>query len=191
MRKNTFPKTFFALVISTAAIGTATCFAQKSTSVAHVRTIVRSLFDPAKLSTLQPRSASDRIDKAMYWLNASGDPATVMAGVVADIGWSGTPKGALLVARTLANLEALDRFGCLTPENLELLRRGRAPTITTGPYRGEIVELDHIVPVAHAPQWSNVIANHQYLPRSVNRSKGDTMGPAELAHKRILIESGF
>jgi len=155
------------------------------------RAIVRSLFDPAKLAKLAPRSASDRIDKAMYWLHLCEDPATVMAGVVADLGWTGTRKGDLLIERSLDNLDRLARLGCLTPENLDLLRRGRAPTITLGPYAGEIVELDHIVPVAHAPHWSNVIANHQYLPRSVNRSKGDSMGPAELAHERALVEAGF
>ena len=159
--------------------------------LAETRLIVRSLLDPAKLSTLRPRSASDRIDKAMYWLHASPDPAAVMAAVVADYGWTDTPKGELLAERILGNLAILESLGCLTPENLELLRRGRAPTITLGPFAGEIVELDHIVPVAHAPHWSNLVPNHRYLPQSENRSKGDQMGPREIEYERVLISAGF
>lgn len=156
-----------------------------------IREIVRSLLDPAKLESLRPRSASDRIDKVMYWLSQTPDPGAVMAAVVGDIGWAGTSKGDLLVNGILRNLETLKSFGCLTPENLELLRRGGAPTITQGEYAGQIVELDHIVPVAHAPHWSNVISNHQYLPKTLNRSKGDKMGEVEFEFERILKDAGF
>lgn len=114
-----------------------------------------------------------------------------MAAVVESYGWKGTAKGDLLSWSILRNLAILKDLGCLTPENLEQLRRGRAPTITIGPYAGEIVELDHIVPVAHAPHWSNVIPNHQYLPRTLNRQKGDRMGPVEIAHEERLKAAGF
>lgn len=157
----------------------------------EARFIVRNLLDPAKLATLRPRAASDRIDKAMYWLYSSPDPAAVIAQVSLDYGWSGTPKGELLEKQILRNLAALEALGCLTPENLEALRRGRAPRITQGPYAGEIVELDHIVPVAHAPQWSNLIPNHQYLPQSVNRAKSDRMTSREIEFERILKAAGF
>jgi hypothetical protein len=153
--------------------------------------ILQSLLDPEKLATLKPRSASDRIDKAMYWLHQSENPAAVMAAVVESYGWTGTAKGDLLSWSILRNLTILKDLGCLTHENLEQLRRGRAPTITIGPYAGEVVELDHIVPVAHAPHWSNVIANHQYLPRTLNRQKGDRMGPLEIAHEERLKAAGF
>jgi hypothetical protein len=157
----------------------------------ETRLIVRSLLDPAKLATLRPRSASDRIDKAMYWLHLSPDPAAVMAAVVSDYGWTGTAKGELLTWRILENLAILETLGCLTPDNLELLRRGRAPTITRGPYAGQIVELDHIVPVQHAPHWSNLIPNHQYLPQSLNRAKSNRMTSKEFEFERILKAAGF
>lgn len=178
------------LIIAT-SIGCWPLRSAEPVSEEQTRFILHSLFDPAKLATLKPRSASDRIDKAMYWLRQAPDPAAVMAAVVDRYGWTGTAKGELLVQAVLRNLAILEELGCLTPENLELLRRGRAPMITKGPYAGEIVELDHIVPVAHAPHWSNVIANHQYLPKSLNRQKSDRMGPAELAYEQRLKAAGY
>lgn len=49
----------------------------------------------------------------MFWLHASHDPAMVMASVVSDFGWTGTPKGELLPRTVLQNLATLDALGCV------------------------------------------------------------------------------
>ena len=45
-----------------------------------------------------------------------------------------------------------------------------------GPYAGEPAEVDHIIPIAVAPELGREIANLEILPRTLNRRKGATMG---------------
>ncbi len=75
------------------------------------------------------------------------------ASIIDATGHARTPRGQLAKEALLRNLTILERLGCLTPDNLAKLRRGRAPTITRGPYAGEQAEVDHIVPVSKAPRF--------------------------------------
>lgn len=97
-----------------------------------------------------------------------------------------TPRGQLAKESLLRNLTILERLGCLTEANLAKLRRGRAPTITRGPYTGEIAEVDHIVPVSKALQFENWIGNLEFMPRTLNRRKSDKMGDRQEAMMRKL-----
>ena len=49
--------------------------------------------------------------------------------------------------------------------------RGKAALITKGSYLGQVVEIDHIVPVARHPQFANELANLQLMPGMQNRAK--------------------
>lgn len=56
--------------------------------------------------------------------------------------------------------------------NMHRMNSGQAPKINAGPYKDEIVEWDHRVPVRQAPELAHSIANRQLLPKSANRAKG-------------------
>ena len=98
------------------------------------------------------------------------------ASIIDATGHVRTPRGQLAKESLLRNLTILERLGCLTPDNLAKLRRGRAPTITRGPYAGEQAEVDHIAPVSKAPRFENWIGNLELMPRTLNRRKSDKMG---------------
>ncbi len=62
------------------------------------------------------------------------------------------------------------------------MRRGRSPTITRGPYAGDQLSVDHIVPFAVAPQLDHVTVNLELMPLRMNQAKGDAMGERQRAH---------
>ena len=100
-----------------------------------------------------------------------------------------TPRGQLAKKSLLRNLTILERLGCLTEANLAKLRRGRAPTITRGPYTGEIAEVDHIVPVSKAPRFENWGGNLEFMPMTLNRRKSDKMGERQRSHLARLLDT--
>ncbi len=147
------------------------------------------LIDPTKLATLGDRGANPRIQKAVAILcaakQAGTDPARVAADAVTRIGWSGTEKGRLTAEALVRNLTIAERLGAVTPADIEAMKRGRSPTVRTGPYAEQILSVDHIIPRSVAPELDNVIANLELMPLSVNQRKGDavTSRQADLARK--------
>ena len=154
-----------------------------------------SLTDPAKLATLtSERAANPRLLKCVYWLadaRARGlDPAKVISDAQTTTG--DTPAHAALVRDALLrNLKIADGLGLLTADNLALLRRGRSPTVTRGPYADEPAEVDHILPLSVAPEVGNEIANLELMPRTINRRKGAKIGPRQLAIAKELAALGL
>ena len=104
---------------------------------------------------------------------------------------AGTPRAPLVKASLLRNLDIADKLGVLTPDNLALIRRGHSPIITRGPYAGEPAEVDHIIPLAIAPEVDKEIANLELLPRSLNRRKGATVGDRQLDYARRFRAAGL
>jgi hypothetical protein len=80
----------------------------------------------------------------------------------------------------IRNLVISERLGLLTPENLESMKRGKSPSVTLGPYAGEIAEVDHILPVAKFPQFAKQFWNLELMPKTLNRMKGDKVGQRQL-----------
>ena len=130
--------------------------------------------------------ANPRLRKACYWLHVAQVDGDTPASVVDATGHVRTPRGQLAKESLLRNLTILERLGCLTPDNLAKLRRGRAPTITRGPYAGEQAEVDHIVPVSKAARFENWIGNLEFMPRTLNRRKSDRIGDRQEAMMRKL-----
>ena len=95
-------------------------------------------------------------------------PADVIEQAQRANGSFGTPRALLVKASLMRNLKICDGLGLLTPENRQRLRHGQAPVVTRGPYRGEPVHVDHIVPLAHAWDVDNELANLELLPRTLN-----------------------
>ena len=143
-------------------------------------TQVAALIDPAKLATLKQRGANPRVLKvtAILWTakTTGKNPEAITNNAVVKIGWGGTEKGRLTAAAMLRNLTILERLGSNTPEDIDALRHGHAPTVRQGPYAGDIVSVDHIIPRAIAPELDNVIANLELMPLRVNQSKNDKIG---------------
>lgn len=157
-------------------------------------TAIAGLTDRAKLATLKSeRAANDRLLKCVAWLaeaKAAGRiPVEVIAEAQKRSGDSGA-RAALVRDALLRNLDIAEKLGCLTPENLALMKRGRSPQVTRGPYAGEPAEVDHVVPIAVMPELGNEIANLEMMPRTLNRRKGAKVGQRQLDYARRFMEAG-
>lgn len=155
---------------------------------------IRSLSDPTRLATLDKRGANPRVNKLVYWLETSRQKG-LDAGTAIDFaqtlnGVAGEPAE-LRRETLLRNLTIAERLGLLTPDNLDRLRRGNAPTVTLGPYAGEPTEVDHIVPVSLAPEIGNELANLELLPQTVNRRKSNRVGERQLSLAEQLHGAGL
>jgi hypothetical protein len=116
------------------------------------------------------------------------DPAKVADSAVELIGWGGTEKGRLTSA---------ERLGSTTPADQDDMRHGKTATVRNGPYVGEVLSVDHIIPRAVAPELDNVIANLELMPLSVNQKKNDKIGDRQISMAKafhgagLLSDAGF
>lgn len=155
---------------------------------------IAALIDPAKLSTLAPRGANPRVQKYVAQLfearQAGLDPVKCAAEAAAIVGMKG--DAAQLTADAMVrNLRIADQLGCFTIEGLTEMRRGRSPTVTRGPYAGDELSVDHIIPFAVMPQLDHVIANLELMPLRMNRSKGDRISERQRALASALRAAGL
>jgi hypothetical protein len=155
---------------------------------------VASLIGPTKLATLGPRGANSRVEKYVALLAAArADKAAskkVAARAVALVGMKGK-AASLTSAAMVRNLKIADELGCLDADGLRDMQRGQAPTVQKGPYRGQELSVDHIVPRAVAPELDNVIANLELLPLKLNEGKNDKVGARQLDLARKLKKAGL
>ena len=161
-----------------------------------VRTALVNLCDPAKIATLtSDRAANPRVRKITYWLEVARqqgrDPQTEMDKTMSAVGWGGTLKGDLTAAAMARNRTIAERLGCLDAEGMALLRRGNAPTINFGPYTGEKLTVDHIIPRAVSPSLDLVLANLELMPNSLNLRKGSKIGQRQIDLANKLLQAGL
>jgi hypothetical protein len=139
--------------------------------------ILASLTDPVKLDSLKgERAGNPRLRKICYWLHEAADPAGTIKRAQMLNGSYGSPRGQETATAMLRNVDILKRLGCFTEEGLAGLRRGNAPTITKGPYAGELAEVDHIIPRSVCPELDNRLYNLEFMPETLNRWKSDKVG---------------
>ena len=152
------------------------------------------LIDPAKLATLGKRGANPRIQKAVYWLSTAASnsvaPAQVIDTALKDVAMKGE-AAALTKQALLRNLDIASKLGCLDTEGLAAMRRGNAPTVRRGPYTGDKLSVDHIIPRAVCPELDNVIANLELMPLRMNESKNDKIGDRQLDLAKKLHAAGL
>lgn len=163
--------------------------------------LIKPLIDPINLSTLKERGANPRVQKvtAILWKakQAGQDPSKVAEKAVGLIGWGGTQKGELTASAMARNLTIAERLGATTPQDIEDMSRGKTAEVRKGPYIGQILSVDHIIPRSIAPELDNTIANLELMPLPLNISKGDkvTSRQADLAKKLnaagLLSENGL
>jgi hypothetical protein len=154
---------------------------------------VGNLSDPAKLATLGYRGANPRLNKIVYWLDDARrhylSPETTL-----DIALWGNRSGArspLVKESLLRNLKIADQLGLFANDNRARLRSGKAALVTSGPYQGEAVEIDHVVPISLAPELGNELANLEMLPQTLNRRKSNHVDERQMARAERFREAGL
>ncbi len=156
---------------------------------------IASLIEPAKLVTLGERGADQRVQKAVYWLAAArkeGEkPAKVLGHAVPLAGYKNTEAAKLTKDALLRNLHIAERLGCLNDLGLAEMKRGRAATVMRGPYKGDQLSVDHIIPRAVVPELDNVIANLELMPLRMNESKNDKVGDRQRDMAKKFYQAGL
>ncbi len=154
---------------------------------------IQSLSNPSKLASLGHRGANPRLNKIVYWLDDARRHYLAPETALSMALWMGysKPRAALTQETLLRNLKIADSLGLLTNENRDRLRHGRAAIITIGPYRGEAVEIDHIVPISLAPELGNELANLEMLPQTLNRQKSNRVGERQLTFAERFRAAGL
>jgi hypothetical protein len=155
---------------------------------------IASLIDRAKLATLGERDANPRVQKAVYWLATAQKegqkPATVVNQAVALAGY--TNAAATLTRNALLrNLDIAKKLGCLNDAGLAEMRRGNAATVTKGPYRGDQLSVDHIIPRSVVVELDNVIANLELMPMTANAKKKNKIGDRQRDMAKKFFQAGL
>jgi hypothetical protein len=152
------------------------------------------LVDPAKLATLGLRGANPRVLKCVYWLETGrknrADPRKVLDQALSSVKMHGA-AAELTKAALLRNLKIAGQLGCLRKQDLEEMRQGDAPIVRKGPYKGDTISVDHIIPVAVAPELDHVMANLELMPSRMNSSKNDTITSRQKALAKDLNKAGL
>ena len=129
------------------------------------------------------------MQKTVYWLATArkeGEgPAKVLDRAVVLAGYTNAAVAKLTKDALLRNLDIADKLGCLDDAGLAEMRRGKAPTVMKGPYKGDQLSVDHIIPRAVVPELDNVIANLELMPLRLNERKNAKIGSRQrdLANK--------
>ncbi|MDB4600743.1 hypothetical protein OAG97_03370 [Akkermansiaceae bacterium] len=158
--------------------------------------LLAPLIDPAKLDTLKgKRAATPRLRKACYWLQMA-HTAGFDIGEIIDQAHAQTgphePKRAKAQRESLIrNRLILERLGCVDEAGMIKLRKGNAPTITKGPYAGEIVTGDHIIPRSVCPELDNALYNLEMMPLTLNQKKSAKIGQRQIDLARRWNQDGL
>ncbi|MDA7930120.1 hypothetical protein N9B63_04715 [Akkermansiaceae bacterium] len=158
--------------------------------------IVAPLIDPAKLDSLKgKRAATPRLRKTCYWLEMARREGNDLEIVLDE---AHTLTGAHKAERVktqkdslIRNVTILERLGCLDEAGMIKLRKGNAPTITKGPYAGEIVTGDHIIPRSVTPELDNTLFNLEFMPLTLNQQKSAKIGQRQIDLARRWNKAGL
>jgi hypothetical protein len=154
--------------------------------------ILANLTDPAKIDTLTgKRAATPRLRKTCYWLHTTPNPAEAIKRAQIKNGSHGTARAQETASALLRNLTILERLGCLDDAGLDKLRRGNAPTITKGPYAGELATVDHIIPRSVIPELDNKLFNLEFMPDTLNQRKDAKIGDRQRQLARKWNDAGL
>jgi hypothetical protein len=158
--------------------------------------IVAPLIDPAKLDTLKgKRAATPRLRKACYWLEMAvrddQNPGEVIDAAHALTGPHRPERLKAQKDSLIRNVTILERLGCLDEAGMIKLRKGNAPTITKGPYAGEIVTGDHIIPRSVTPELDNTLFNLEFMPLTLNQRKSAKVGQRQIDLARRWHNAGL
>jgi hypothetical protein len=174
------------------------CFAElpKAHTATEVVQIIAPLTDPGKLDTLAgARAATPRLRKACYWLEVARsegvEPLAVIEAAQRRNGSHGTERAKAVAESLERNRTILERLGCLDAAGMAKLRTGKAPTVSLGPYKGEIATGDHIIPRSVCPELDNKLFNLEFMPETINQKKGAKVGQRQVQLARKWHGAGL
>jgi hypothetical protein len=130
----------------------------------------------------------------VYWLATArkqGEkPARVLDRAVSLAGYK--KAAARLTKDALRrNLDIAEKLGCLDDAGLAEMRRGDGARVRKGPYKGDELSVDHIIPRAVVPELDNVIANLELMPLRMNESKNDKIGDRQRVMAKKFFKAGL
>lgn len=156
---------------------------------------IASLINPAKLATLGERGANPRVQKVVYVLataRTEGEkPAKLLDSAVVLAGYTNAAIAKLTKEALLRNLDIAEKLGCLDNEGLAEMKRGKSPTVMMGPYEGDQLSVDHIIPRAVVPELDNVIANLELMPMRMNAKKNAKIGDRQRDMAKQFYQAGL
>jgi len=146
-------------------------------SLSNDEQILVSLLDPKKLDSLtSERGATPRLRKICFYLHTAENNGQsvelTLQRVFEELGAAKTERSNENSRGLVRNMNILQKLGCLDEPALEKLKRGKAPTVTRGPYAGQIATVDHIIPRSICPELDNKLYNLEFMPQSQNSAKG-------------------
>ena len=161
-----------------------------------IRDALVSLCDPAKIATITAeRGANPRVRKICYWLEmarkAGREPSTEMKEVMLNVGWGETASGNLTADAMVRNRVIAERLGCLDEVGMTTLRSGKAAVIRNGPYAGDKLSVDHIIPRAVCAELDTTLANLELMPMRMNSSKSDSIGERQVDMAKKFYAAGL
>jgi hypothetical protein len=183
------------LILSLFLLGFVGLLPLSATAAEDYAARITPLIDPAKLATLGERGANSRIQKAVYWLQAARTdgkkPGAVLDAAIQQAGYTNKLAAKLTKAALLRNLDIAEKLGCLDESGLAEMRKGKSPTVRKGPYKGDELSVDHIIPRAVVPELDNVIANLELMPLKMNQSKNDKVGSRQKSLAKQFHAAGL
>ena len=155
---------------------------------------VTHLSDPVKLASLEKRGANPRVNKIVYWLHRSNEyqvsPEIILSIALLINGIHGE-RGLLTQQTMLRNIKIAQELGLFNEKNKNRLRHGKAGIVIFGPYKGDQVEIDHIIPVSLAPEIGNELANLEMMPSTLNRKKSNRITSRQIAYAEKFYDIGL
>jgi hypothetical protein len=155
---------------------------------------IAPLIDPAKLATLKERGANSRVQKVTYYLYSAKlerlDATAVAKAAVKSMRMK-KAAGDLTVVAMLQNVTIAERLGCTDRAGLDEMRKGNAATVRFGPYAGDELSVDHVIPRSVVPELDNVIANLELVPMRANLKKNATIGQRQRDLAKKLNKAGL
>ncbi len=154
-----------------------------------------NLLNPANLATLKGLNACNRrLNLCAYWIHKATleklDVDQLITQAMAR--YEDTDKHrALTKVSLLKNYKRMVRYGCLSDENLQQVKKGYAATITKGYHTGEKMVVDHVVPKSLMPTLAKDFVNLCFQPYSINDDKSDAVARAQLRAVRIFARHGI
>lgn len=135
-----------------------------------------------------------RLQQAVAWLHEGRQQDLEVDLVIEDAlrraAISGR-AGELTKAALLRNLKVAQELGVLDSAGLADMKMGRPTTIRRGPYQGDDLAVDHIIPVAVAPELGPLIANLELLPARMNAAKRGKVGERQVDLARKFRAAGL
>jgi len=148
------------------------------------------LISPERLDAIKDeRGANRTLRLIVYQLENARreglDPAELISKSQTDLEVASTERAEAVKNSLLRNLGILEKLGCFDDAGMVKLRAGKAPTVTLGPYTGDLASVDRIIPRSVCPELVERLYNLEFMPSKLSSMKGNavTLRQVQLASR--------